>query len=915
MSAAVIGAGAETTLLNAFTYLAEQEAVGDHQAEDVLFLTYNADLGFLEARLLGLCQATGARVTVVADGRVWAPDLRAIRHAGRSYHVGLVDTAAAFHPKLMVLVGPQRALATVGSGNLTLGGWQYNSELLTVFTGNTETMPKAFEDIRNVLRTLTQATKLDPLTTEAIGRITARLDTLLADADLVDTGHRVASSWDGPLISLLPTEPVAELLLYAPFHDPASQALRKVLSRTTPSTVRLAVQSGWTHLDSGALSRVINDYATQTKATVQVVEDAAGKDGDKPRYRHGKLIEWVTHSGQRSALTGSPNLSLAALDRTVEPTGSGGNYEIAVVGPVEESLFPNGANIDPTTITTVAIQDDPEPADESAPTEPRLVAAARTETGIRILLGRACDADVTVEVSHRSNPPEQWEVIATLAANATDGEFPTDVAAGSRVRLTWTHSVNGLRYSTTPVFISDPNNLRRRPLPTSSTSRTQQASPLDIFSDDQGWLTALHNDLADFSRDIASTQGPKPSRVPGAAGTDDDASDAGGHAAQAGADPWLWLQDDTARKFGPGLAAFALALPALPAGDGAAVRWADKTVIETEIGLEGDTTEAIENDDSREDLPPSPDPDKSAAEVIDHDDASDRLKAARRRWAVNATKLAPNLTLPSRMLVVRITLTFWTAGNWKPEDPEPETLAIQLLNTLNVTGTSPELGSRVAALTAITLTLLREQVNLTVRDDRLRRYKATEKQFAHLLHDRADEALLADYVSGMRNKNHGPLDPDAVAGLIATVLAEDPLGEVQSDLEYRGYRVTRPQPHLLHVQGTIPVPFLFALNTLGSIEEQTGIGVWAQADSGDWALSVWNDTDLVTVSHRGRRWRHQRLRGSTRPSAIARMSREQPTTPFDIVTRPKHAPTPEARAVLASVGINSPEPPAPPDRP
>jgi hypothetical protein len=39
------------------------------------------------------------------------------------------QTAGRWHPKLMLLQGPEGALAAIGSGNLTLGGWQYNSEL------------------------------------------------------------------------------------------------------------------------------------------------------------------------------------------------------------------------------------------------------------------------------------------------------------------------------------------------------------------------------------------------------------------------------------------------------------------------------------------------------------------------------------------------------------------------------------------------------------------------------------------------------------------------------------------------------------------------------------------------------------------------------------------------------------------
>ena len=91
---------------NLFPYLVAEEQHNDHQAEEALFLTFNVDLGYFEARLLGLLRATGARVTVIADASMWSPDTRAVKHAGRIYQLGLVDQPTAFHPKLMVVVGP-----------------------------------------------------------------------------------------------------------------------------------------------------------------------------------------------------------------------------------------------------------------------------------------------------------------------------------------------------------------------------------------------------------------------------------------------------------------------------------------------------------------------------------------------------------------------------------------------------------------------------------------------------------------------------------------------------------------------------------------------------------------------------------------------------------------------------------------
>ena len=84
----------------------EEAGTGDRQTREALFF---------ETRLLGPVRAAGAAVTVVADSRVFAPDARNVRSAGHGYALGLAAMGGAFHPKLTVLAGPQRALIATTS--------------------------------------------------------------------------------------------------------------------------------------------------------------------------------------------------------------------------------------------------------------------------------------------------------------------------------------------------------------------------------------------------------------------------------------------------------------------------------------------------------------------------------------------------------------------------------------------------------------------------------------------------------------------------------------------------------------------------------------------------------------------------------------------------------------------------------
>ena len=398
---------------NLMPFLHAEERRGDKQAREAVFITFNASLNFFEARLLGVCQASGARTTIIADAGVWSPDARGARHAGRAYHVGLVQAPGAFHPKMFVLAGPQRAVVAVGSGNLTMGGWQYNAEVLTVFTGDRHSVPDIFADVTATLRSLSAEQSLDPFARKALLRTAAQLTALSAASPVTETGHRLLTSFDGSILGQLPlpTEPVDELLLYAPFHDPAAAAVKALIGRFQPASVKVAVQPGWTVLDSDALAEALAE-AEASGIRTEVVEDRENQ-ADGGRYRHGKLIEWSAQ-GQRWAVTGSPNLSAAALLRSAR---SNGNHEIAVLAPVGESLFPDGNAIEMGQVPTLRIEA-ARISDPPGVAGPVLVAAIKQPDGLHLHLAASAPCGAMVEISEIGDAPDAWTAIGSVAAGA-----------------------------------------------------------------------------------------------------------------------------------------------------------------------------------------------------------------------------------------------------------------------------------------------------------------------------------------------------------------------------------------------------------------------------------------------------------------------------------------------------------------
>ncbi|MFD0807354.1 hypothetical protein ACFQ0K_14780 [Nocardioides caeni] len=135
------------------------------------------------------------------------------------------------------------------------------------------------------------------------------------------------------------------------------------------------------------------------------------------------------------------------------------------------------------------------------------------------------------------------------------------------------------------------------------------------------------------------------------------------------------------------------------------------------------------------------------------------------------------------------------------------------------------------------------------------------------------------------------------------------LAEVIDFLQAEQYDVSEPLPGVLHVTGRFSNPERIALHAAAEAGDQA-VAVWATSHHDDWALVCWDRPELVTITQKGaapQRWRHRTLPVTLRPDAQTFL--EGASSPFDIVTRPKHQPTDAARAIMARHGIDDAPPP------
>ena len=294
--------------------------------EHALVLTYSLDLSFYE-RDLGRTLARVPNRVVLADARRLAEHFDDIARGGEGLHganvayaVAGLTTARAAHAKVILLAAPGSGLAIVGSGNLTLSGYASQGEQFCVFRydGAQDQLPP-FAAVRQLLDGMAARDWIDEVARWHLDQIWAGAPWLGATIP-PGTPMPVRHNLDAPLLSQLAEWigglRVSEVVVHAPFYDPACAALSRLLGQIAPSSVRILVQEHETSADPHALARVLSRYPG--RAAVHIV--SAPEAGT---YLHAKFL--LVRTGEEDVvLSGSANMSLSGLCSTA----ASGNVEV-----------------------------------------------------------------------------------------------------------------------------------------------------------------------------------------------------------------------------------------------------------------------------------------------------------------------------------------------------------------------------------------------------------------------------------------------------------------------------------------------------------------------------------------------------------------------------------------------------------
>jgi hypothetical protein len=782
---------------------------------DVLLLTFNSNLGFFERAALARVRARGARVTIVSDADMVHADPEAVRFAGRSYLDGraICRAGGAFHPKLIVTLGEQQAAVLIGSGNVSPGGWIDNAELWTLLRASVDDgAPATIGAVADFLDGLPDQVRFTPGVTDVLPQISAGLRSF----PVGEVGPQLVSTVSGRIIDQLPVLTSSDHLIVAtPFHDRNAEATTRLRSQLQPRTVEVLHQKH-TLFDGERMAAALETM----NGSVARIEDG--------RYHHGKLIEWHGPMG-KTALTGSPNCSRAALLRSL---AEGGNCELGLVAPLVESLRPRTGDVEaPATIANREWDDSQQ---QLAETPAGLLAVILEPDGLRVIL--RTQLAQPADLQHLADGV--WTRLDIVPAGRDEHLVTYRLPGGSALRL-----LDAGGQASNVIWVAD---LARTGFRAVTARRSLPSDPVQMALDPH-LVTLVENALATVRAWSSESAGPSTHAfVSNEQETAERVS-------------WRDYIDAFRGEVGDEFSFFVL--PHLMRAAGAEPTGAPH-------GGVGEEQEDAE---------------LAAEEAAEIETITQRLEALRksermaerlrtyRRMCEKLTEPAPR---PQPVLIAGTALTVGGAalGCW----PDRVELAAQLRRSLRQLGKvadEPDLRVDAANIGAVALAVLRAQVRSPSAGDELAlTFRLASREVRSLLVHATEEGI-TERAAGLVSAVFGPSVTTArIIDLVESVTAPDHVSVAAQLLEVE-HRTSCEVSHscIRLTEPVAGVPWRAALRAIGLAQDAPVVGAVAHGPAGT-SAAAWRAPHLVVVNRtaKARRITRYKLNTMLRPLDLSR---------------------------------------------
>ena len=364
-----------------------------------IILTHNIDFIFLQLVVLpALKEANQPKLTIFVDALCAADTYEFQSHLiggiGTNYRVVpvLMSPGFRFHPKAVMLSGPENAKLFIGSGNLTYGGWVENGEIwveLDALSNGTNPFAWFYMYLQELLKKIPFSESVSAEIQEAFDTHNHRWATdLSAPSGLIGVGSEVFPALLDQITNTIGNEnPIHRITVCAPFFDKSADALKALSERFGNPPTRVFIQNGRSTLLSKAAETLPENIDLIPISFMRLNKDG----GEKESFLHAKYFAFE-QSASVSVFSGSANCSNAALTLG----GRLGNAELMVMQSLTIDSFKENF-LDDLTISdeVLRLADDNEGNENDDDKARILIIATRMEDGY-LFVGYQVNADTKI---------------------------------------------------------------------------------------------------------------------------------------------------------------------------------------------------------------------------------------------------------------------------------------------------------------------------------------------------------------------------------------------------------------------------------------------------------------------------------------------------------------------------------------
>ena len=280
-----------------------------------LLTTFNLELSFFERSILNKLYDNGTRkISIFADSKEYIKALNEIEfsYIGNRYVVTPVEMNSSFHPKVILLLGKDKARLFVGSCNLTTSGYYINNEISNMIDYDID-HPNNLSLIQDAMSFFLELNeRTDKRDNELIQKIKLlpyyRVETNdNSDRKFIHNINKSILEQSRELIN----GKVNKIDIAVPYYDPEVLALKEIQELYPDSKIKLYIQNER------------NTFPEKYKEQFEINLYNKFNDNESYHFYHGKVFRFITDNDSY-VLYGSANCTNAAFTKA---TISGGNVE------------------------------------------------------------------------------------------------------------------------------------------------------------------------------------------------------------------------------------------------------------------------------------------------------------------------------------------------------------------------------------------------------------------------------------------------------------------------------------------------------------------------------------------------------------------------------------------------------------